>query len=142
MALRAALPVGLFRTFIGRTDLRLHRKVVVIDARVAWTGSMNMVDPRLFKQGKGYGQWVDAMVRVEGAVVAPLAATMLGDWLAETNESVDDLVAGTGLRGIKPTGGTDIQVVASGPVGSAACCLWCWRRPGWGRCCACVTRNC
>jgi cardiolipin synthase len=115
VALRAALPVGLFRTFIGRTDLRLHRKIVVVDGRVAWTGSMNMVDPRFFKQGKGYGQWVDAMVRVEGAVVAPLAATMLGDWLVETNESGQELVTSTGLRGIEPKGRTDIQVIASGP---------------------------
>ena len=28
---RPALPVGLFRTLVGRTDLRLHRKIVVID---------------------------------------------------------------------------------------------------------------
>jgi cardiolipin synthase len=107
--------VGLFRTFIGRTDLRLHRKIVVVDGRVAWTGSMNMVDPRFFKQGKGYGQWVDAMVRVEGVVVAQLAATMLGDWLVETNESGRELVTSTGLRRIEPKGRTDIQVIASGP---------------------------
>ncbi len=39
--LRAALPVGLLRTLVGRTDLRLHRKIVVIDGMAAWTGSMN-----------------------------------------------------------------------------------------------------
>jgi cardiolipin synthase len=115
VALSAALPVGLFRTFVGRTDLRLHRKVIVLDGRVAWTGSMNMVDPRLFKQGEGYGQWVDAMVRVEGAVVAPLAAAMLVDWVVETNESEHELVTSIGLRGIEPKGKADIQVVASGP---------------------------
>ncbi len=60
---RPALPVGLFRTLVGRTDLRLHRKIVVIDGVTAWTGSMNMVDPRYFKQDSGVGQWVDAMVR-------------------------------------------------------------------------------
>ena len=37
-------------------------------ARVAWTGSMNMVDPRFFKQDAGVGEWVDAMVRIEGPV--------------------------------------------------------------------------
>ena len=30
--------------------------------------SMNMVDPRTFKPGAGVGEWVDAMVRVEGPV--------------------------------------------------------------------------
>ncbi|MEI6202609.1 MAG: phospholipase D-like domain-containing protein [Enhydrobacter sp.] len=54
--LRAALPVGLLRTLIGRTDLRLHRKIVVIDGATAWTGSMNLVDPRYFKQGAGVGE--------------------------------------------------------------------------------------
>ena len=48
--LRAALPAGLLRTLVGRTDLRLHRKIVVIDGMAAWTGSMNLVDPRYFKQ--------------------------------------------------------------------------------------------
>src|SRR5262249_35336770 len=51
--LQPALPVGLLRSVIGRTDLRLHRKIVVIDGEVAWTGSMNMVDPRYFKKEAG-----------------------------------------------------------------------------------------
>lgn len=67
--LRPALPVGLFRTLVGRTDLRLHRKIVVIDSEVAWTGSMNLVDPKFFKQDSGVGEWVDAMVRLQGSVV-------------------------------------------------------------------------
>ena len=112
---RPALPVGFLRTFVGRTDLRLHRKIVVVDGEVAWTGSMNLVDPRVFKQGAGVGQWVDAMVRLEGAVVAPLAATMIGDWALETGESIHDLVRSAGLHLVKPDGPADIQVIASGP---------------------------
>ncbi|HSM40256.1 MAG TPA: cardiolipin synthase [Afifellaceae bacterium] len=113
--LRPALPVGLFRTLVGRTDLRLHRKIVVIDGALAWTGSMNLVDPRFFKQGAGVGEWVDAMVRLKGAVVAPLAATLIGDWILETGEPLDDLVAGAGLRLVAPDGPADIQVIPSGP---------------------------
>lgn len=112
---RPALPVGLFRTFVGRTDLRLHRKIVVVDGEVAWTGSMNLVDPRVFKQGAGVGEWVDAMVRLEGSVVAPLAATMIGDWALETGESIRGLVESAGLHLVKPEGPADIQVIASGP---------------------------
>jgi cardiolipin synthase len=110
-----ALPVGLFRTFVGRTDLRLHRKIVVVDGEVAWTGSMNLVDPRVFKQGAGVGEWVDAMVRVQGAVVVPLAATVIGDWALETGESIPDLIKSAGLHLVKPDGPADIQVVPSGP---------------------------
>ncbi len=113
--LRAALPVGLFRTLFGRTDLRLHRKIVVVDGEVAWTGSMNMVDPRYFKKGAGVGEWVDAMVRLQGAVVVPLAATLIGDWLLETGEPIQEIIDSTGLHLVQPKGNTDIQVIPSGP---------------------------
>ena len=113
--LQEALPVGLFRTFVGRTDLRLHRKIVVVDGDVAWTGSMNLVDPRYFKQDSGVGEWVDAMVRLQGAVVAPLAATMIGDWSLETGEPIVDLIASAGLQLVEPQGTADIQVLPSGP---------------------------
>jgi cardiolipin synthase A/B len=113
--LRAALPVGLLRMLIGRTDLRLHRKIVVIDGAVAWTGSMNMVDPRYFKQDAGVGQWVDAMARLEGAAVAALASTMLGDWLLETNESLDSLLSRLPFAEFVQEGTADVQVIRSGP---------------------------
>lgn len=113
--LHAALPVGLLRTFIGRTDLRLHRKIVVIDGVTAWTGSMNLVDPRFFKQDSGVGEWVDAMVRLEGTVVNPLAATQIGDWILETGEPVQKLIDSAGLGAARPTGTANIQVVPSGP---------------------------
>jgi hypothetical protein len=31
---------------------------------IAYTGSMNMVDPRYFKQDSGVGQWIDLMARM------------------------------------------------------------------------------
>lgn len=54
-----ALKVNLMRVFLRRMDLRQHRKIVLIDNYIAYTGSMNMVDPRYFKQDSGVGQWVD-----------------------------------------------------------------------------------
>ncbi|MEE8287235.1 MAG: cardiolipin synthase, partial [Gammaproteobacteria bacterium] len=105
----------LFRSFVGRTDLRLHRKLVVIDGAVAWTGSMNLVDPRTFKQDAGVGEWIDAMVRLRGSVVAPLGLTVLGDWMLETGTPVETLAEGAGLHLVKPHGTANIQVVPSGP---------------------------
>ncbi|MCA9179734.1 MAG: cardiolipin synthase [Planctomycetales bacterium] len=110
-----ALPVGLLRTFVGRTDLRLHRKIVVIDGKVAWTGSMNLVDPRFFKQGSDFGLWVDAMVRVEGAAVVPLAAVMIGDWMLESGEPLLELIRAAKLHLVEPNGPADMQVIPSGP---------------------------
>ena len=120
---RPALPVGLIRTFIGRTDLRIHRKIVVIDSRVAWTGSMNMVDPRFFKQSAGVGEWVDAMVRLRGTVVTLLGATVVSDWSLESNESISTIIERCGLNPASPEGSLDVQVIASGPEETSDCLL-------------------
>ncbi len=110
-----ALPVGFVRMIVGRNDVRVHRKIVVIDGEVAWTGSMNMVDPKFFKQDANVGEWVDAMVRVEGSMVSALALTMIGDWVLETGETVIGIAqeAGVGLTDAKGEG--DVQIVPSGP---------------------------
>ncbi len=113
--LAQALPVSLFRTFVGRTDLRLHRKIVVVDGSVAWTGSMNLVDPRFFKQDAGVGEWVDAMVRLEGSAVSLLAATFVGDWLLETRETLQGVIQDAGLKLQSAAGPANIQVFPSGP---------------------------
>lgn len=113
--LRAALPTGLMRTLVGRTDLRLHRKIVVIDGSVAWTGSMNLVDPRYFKQDSGVGEWVDAMVRVEGTAVNLLAGILVADWSLESGEPLHKLIDDADLGKAQPTGTANVQVVSSGP---------------------------
>ncbi|MFM8747761.1 MAG: cardiolipin synthase [Aestuariivirga sp.] len=113
--LRAALPVGLLHGLARRTDLRLHRKIVVIDGSLAWTGSMNMVDPRYFKQDAGVGEWVDAMARIEGPVAGLLAAVMISDWVAEGGDSLDDVMSKTGIRPTPVAGAVPVQVLSSGP---------------------------
>lgn len=75
-----ALPIQFGRFQFRRADLRLHRKIFVVDGAVVWTGSMNMVDPRTFKQDSGVGEWVDAMVRIEGPVSAQFDLTFAFDW--------------------------------------------------------------
>ncbi|MFO0990880.1 MAG: cardiolipin synthase [Hyphomicrobiales bacterium] len=110
-----ALRVGVLRSVIGRADVRLHRKIIVVDGKIAWTGSMNLVDPRYFKQDAGVGEWVDAMVRLEGAAVVPLGIVMLGDWVLETGEAMHDAILSAGLHLARPEGEADIQVIPSGP---------------------------
>ena len=75
-----ALPIQFGRFQFRRADLRLHRKIFVVDGSIVWTGSMNMVDPRTFKQDSGVGEWVDAMVRIEGPVAAQFDLTFAFDW--------------------------------------------------------------
>lgn len=79
-----ALQVNPMRAFLRRLDLRLHRKIIAIDDAIAYTGSMNLVDPSCFKQSAGVGEWVDIMIRVKGPAVNVLAAIHAWDWEAET----------------------------------------------------------
>ncbi|MFW7526073.1 cardiolipin synthase [Vibrio ostreicida] len=79
-----ALEVSPWRLFLRRLDLRQHRKIIVIDDTIAYTGSMNLVDPAFFKQDSGVGQWIDIMVRITGPTVNVLAAIHCWDWEVET----------------------------------------------------------
>ncbi|MEB4592900.1 cardiolipin synthase [Candidatus Thiothrix sp. Deng01] len=116
-SVRRALPTGLFRALVGRTDLRLHRKIVVLDERIAWTGSMNLVDPRHFKQDEGVGEWVDAMARIEGKAVLSLLAIVIGDWRLESRRDPVHAppLATTEKYNAEPGNGRHLQVMASGP---------------------------
>ncbi|KIO35356.1 cardiolipin synthase [Shewanella sp. cp20] len=81
-----ALSVSPLRMFFRRLDLRLHRKIVVIDNQIAYTGSMNLVDPKYFKQSEGVGQWIDVMVRLIGPAVPLLSTVAAWDWEVETSK--------------------------------------------------------
>lgn len=57
---------------------RNHRKIAVIDGRVAYCGGFNIGDEY---RGEGpLGHWRDATVRVEGAGIVPMVARFCGDW--------------------------------------------------------------
>lgn len=109
------LKVNVLRVFLRRMDLRQHRKIAIIDNNIAYTGSMNMVDPRFFKQGSGVGQWIDLMARIEGP-----AATMLGliyacDWEIETGIRQLPPPPNARLLPFEEEDGHTVQVIASGP---------------------------
>jgi cardiolipin synthase A/B len=114
--LAAALPSGLLRMAFVRFDLRMHRKIVVIDGRLAYTGSLNLVDPRYFKQEEGVGQWVDAMLRMEGPAVEPLAITFLEDWVLEAHESFESVRESGDVHPMRPRATAPVQVIPSGPA--------------------------
>jgi cardiolipin synthase A/B len=107
-----ALPPSLHR----RRDLRYHRKIVVIDDRVAYMGSQNLADPRFFKQGAHVGPWVDAMLRIEGPAVTLLATIFETDWSVETGAVFAPPKAWRRSQAAAPADGVLVQVVPSGPA--------------------------
>lgn len=110
-----ALPVGIFSTLFSRADLRNHRKIVVIDGSIAYTGSQNLVDPRYFKQDAGVGEWIDAMVRMEGPAVESLGGTFLQDWEIVTGVGLDSLEECHDVGPVEEQGPAAVQVMPSGP---------------------------
>ena len=109
-----ALPIQIGRFQFRRADIRLHRKIFVVDGAIVWTGSMNLVDPRTFKQDSGVGEWVDAMVRVEGPVAAQFELTFSFDWSVD-NPKITHF--NDRMPPIAPYEGAAIaQELASGPV--------------------------
>lgn len=111
-----ALTGGILRLPFVRFDIRLHRKIVVIDGRIAYTGSLNMVDPRYFKKESGVGEWVDAMVRIEGPAVEPLAITFLADWYIESNSELNELQKSGDANPQPKIAEAPAQVLPSGPA--------------------------
>ncbi|WP_392564489.1 cardiolipin synthase [Orbus wheelerorum] len=82
------LQVNLLRFMFRRLDLRQHRKVAIIDNHIAYTGSMNIVDPRFFKQNKNVGEWVDIMIRMNGPITTLMGAIYASDWELETGKNL------------------------------------------------------
>ena len=87
----SALPMRFLRFFgLQRADLRLHRKIVIVDNRIGYTGSFNMIDPAAYKDSGDVGHWVDAMVRVTGPGVLPLIAVWAFDWALQPDNDLSD----------------------------------------------------
>lgn len=110
-----ALKVNLMRVFLRRMDLRQHRKVVLIDNFIAYTGSMNLVDPRFFKQDAGVGQWIDVMARMEGPVATTMGIIFSCDWEVETGKRILPPEPEYHSLPFEEESGHTIQVIASGP---------------------------
>ena len=114
------LPASALRMAVARADLRNHRKLAVFDHRVAWTGSFNMADPLEFKRDAGVGQWIDAMVRIEGpscAVLGAITAAMVflqrGPRHSAVGSSPDP--ASVAAQSLKDLGPVALQPFPSGP---------------------------
>ena len=66
---------------------RDHRKIVVIDGQIAYTGGMNVADYYI-KGTEQVGEWRDMHCRIEGDVVNELQAIFMRIWNRTTGENV------------------------------------------------------
>ena len=114
------LPVQPFKGKYQRPDLRNHRKIVVVDGRVGYTGSQNLIDRSYNSKSnlKRGLQWQELVARVTGPTVTALNAVFLSDWYAETDEFLadDENVRATVVPFDPSPDALDCQIVPSGPA--------------------------
>lgn len=102
------LPLGM-RSNASRIDLRNHRKIAVIDGRIGFTGSQNIVDAQ---PDRSAPRNVELVIRVEGAAVAELQAVFIGDWYLESGVALDEEQL---FAPVLDAGDVPAQFVPSGP---------------------------
>lgn len=76
--------------YINHALHRLHRKMVVIDGRMVYTGGLNIAD--YYIHGKPeLGKWADMHARLEGPIVDEYQRLFADMWYRETGEFLDSL---------------------------------------------------
>lgn len=85
------MPFLPLRGRVRRIDLRNHRKLLVVDGRVAIMGSQNVIEaPYGSAKNRQVGRrWHDISVELTGEIVSSLEAVFIVDWYAESGEVVD-----------------------------------------------------
>lgn len=85
--LRPFLP---FRLRLGRSKInyRNHRKLLIVDGEIGFTGGLNVADRYIF--GNSLGTWRDTFVRFEGTVVHGLQQLFLMDWYFVERKMITD----------------------------------------------------
>ncbi|WP_163527460.1 cardiolipin synthase [Halobacillus ihumii] len=74
-----------FPYFFYKLNRRNHRKITVIDGKIAYVGGFNVGDNYLGKNPK-FGDWRDYHLRLTGPVVGELHQIFLDDWYRATGE--------------------------------------------------------
>ena len=83
-------PFSIFANFF--LNNRDHRKIMVIDGKVGYTGGFNMAD-EYFHIKEPYGHWFDSAVRIEGDAVRSLTLIFLENWTAHKEAKREDAEA-------------------------------------------------
>lgn len=105
------------KLFNLKANYRNHRKIVVIDGEVGYTGGMNIRNDHMGKK-KRLSPWRDCHIRIKGQSVHSLQNIFLSDWRisCRKNPPVDAFMGEEYYPNIVNEGNTSLQIVASGPT--------------------------
>src|SRR5690606_24841984 len=96
-----------------RINFRNHRKIVVIDGKIAYLGGFNVGDEYLGLVKK-FGYWRDTHLRIEGTAVHAAQIRFILDW-NQASDRNDIYYDPKYFPNITQKGKIPIQVVTSGP---------------------------
>ena len=100
---------------LGRLNNRTHRKLLVVDSRLAFTGGVGIA-PQWTGRAQDPLHWRDTHFQVEGPVVAQMQAVFMDNWIKVTGHVLH------GPRYFAPLasgGGMRAQVFSSSPSGGS-----------------------
>ena len=106
----------IFIAFANRLNYRNHRKIVVVDGRIAFVGGINVSDRYVNRDKKQKLFWRDTHVRIEGPGVRYLQYLFLCDWNFCAKEGVlpsEQLFPPPSSLPVK--GNKIVQIASSGP---------------------------
>ena len=100
---------------LGRLNNRTHRKLLVVDGRIGFTGGVGIAD-----QWQGDAQdpehWRDMHFRIEGPVVSQMQAAFNDNWIKTTGEVLN---GADYFPPLQPVGTTDAHLFISSPAGGS-----------------------
>lgn len=100
--------------FLGlKLNYRNHRKITVIDNKIAYIGGYNVAKEYVGKKKK-FGYWRDTHIKIQGSSVHDLNARFVLDWRFTTKEKIEVLTEAESVSMWK-MGNKGVQILSSGP---------------------------
>ncbi|QAU33479.1 cardiolipin synthase [Janthinobacterium sp. 17J80-10] len=100
---------------ISRINNRTHRKLLVIDGKIGFTGGVGIADKWRGK-AQDPDHWRDSHFRIEGPVVAQMQAVALDNWMKTTGKV---LHGAEYFPALQPAGDSPAQMFSSSPSGGS-----------------------
>ena len=101
-----------FGSLLYTLNYRNHRKIVIVDGKIGFTGGINVSD-KYIKSTEDLGIWQDLHVQLKGPVVNSLHRIFIKDYHFASKEAL--LLTPKYLPEHKPVGESIVQIAASGP---------------------------
>jgi cardiolipin synthase A/B len=100
---------------LGRMNNRTHRKLLIVDGRIGFTGGVGIA-PQWCGNAQDPDHWRDCHYRVEGPVVAQMQSVMLSNWSRTTGKVHH---GANYFPTLEPVGDMPAQMFASSPSGGS-----------------------